>query len=122
MHIEPEHRLRQISIAPPDIGIRYVIIDRPLADKLRDAGWRTEKGLVEKYHRLFPERVAAVLKGDGKPQIQVLDLRPGGLDAGSASWWRRRHKRRRTYNSSDSRRVYRANSSVAMSTAIEARR
>jgi hypothetical protein len=32
MRIEPEHRLRQISIAPPDIGIKYVIIDRPLAD------------------------------------------------------------------------------------------
>jgi hypothetical protein len=38
MHIEAEDRLRQISIAPPDVGIKYVI-DRPLADKLKDARW-----------------------------------------------------------------------------------
>ena len=29
MHILPEHRLRQIAIAPPDIRIKYVVIDRP---------------------------------------------------------------------------------------------
>jgi len=38
MHIESEHRLRQISIAPPDVRIKYVIIDGPLTDKLRDPG------------------------------------------------------------------------------------
>jgi hypothetical protein len=75
MHIEPEHRLRQISIAPPDVGIRYVIIDRPLADKLRDAGWRTGRGIVEKYDEVFPAKVAAALDGDGRPEIQIVDLR-----------------------------------------------
>lgn len=39
MHVEAEDRKRQSMIAPPDIGVRYVIIDRPLADKLKDAGW-----------------------------------------------------------------------------------
>jgi predicted kinase len=75
MHIDPEHRLRQLSIAPPDVKIRYVIIDRPLAEKNRDAGWRADKGLVEKYDRLFASQVATALDGDGRSDIQVLDLR-----------------------------------------------
>jgi hypothetical protein len=61
--ILPEHRLRQIAIAPPDIRIKYVVIDRPLADKLRDAGWRIGRGIVEKYDGLFPAQVAAALQG-----------------------------------------------------------
>jgi len=75
MHIEPEHRLRQISIAPPDVGIRYVIIDRPLTDKLRDAGWRAGRNIVEKYDQVFPSKVDAALEGDGHPRILIVDLR-----------------------------------------------
>jgi hypothetical protein len=75
MHLEVDHRLRQISIAPPDIGVKYVIIDRPLDEKQRDAGWRSGRGIIEKYDRLFPTQVAAALAGDGRLQIQVLDLR-----------------------------------------------
>jgi predicted kinase len=75
MHIEPEHRLRQLSIAPPDTKIRYVVIDRPLAEKQRDAGWRAGRGLIEKYDRLFAAQAEVALKGDGRPDIQVVDLR-----------------------------------------------
>jgi len=75
MHLEPEHRLRQISIAPPDTKIRYVVIDRPLSEKQRDAGWRAGKGLVEKYDRLFAAQAEVALKGDGRPDVQVVDLR-----------------------------------------------
>lgn len=78
MHIEAEHRLRQISIAPPDVGIKYVIIDRPLSDKLRDAGWRAGRGIIEKYHELFPARVATALRGDERPEVEILDLRADG--------------------------------------------
>ncbi|QIO36947.1 AAA family ATPase [Bradyrhizobium sp. 1(2017)] len=78
MHIEAEHRLRQISIAPADMGIKYVIIDRPLSEKLRDAGWRSGRGIIEKYHELFPDKVAAALNGDDRPGVDVLDLRTQG--------------------------------------------
>jgi hypothetical protein len=75
MHIEPEHRIRQLLIAPPDVKIKYVIIDRPLEEKQRDAGWRARKGVVEKYHHLFADHVSAALRGDGRPDVQVVDLR-----------------------------------------------
>jgi hypothetical protein len=44
MHVEVEDRKRQSTIAPPDIGIKYVIIDRSIEDKLKDAGWRGGEG------------------------------------------------------------------------------
>lgn len=75
MHVEVEDRKRQSTIAPPDIGIKYVIIDRPIQDKLRDAGWRAGRGIVEKYHETFPAKVVVALTGDGRPDIQVIDLR-----------------------------------------------
>jgi AAA domain len=81
MHVDVEDRKRQSMIAPPDIGIRYVIIDRPIDDKLRDAGWRAGRGIIEKYHETFPSKVAAALTGDGRADVQILDLRaPGSPD------------------------------------------
>jgi predicted kinase len=75
MHVEAEHRLTQSAVVPPDVRVRYVIIDRPLAEKQRDGGWRHEKGLVEKYDLLFADQAAAVLTGDGRDDIEVVDLR-----------------------------------------------
>jgi hypothetical protein len=75
VHVEADDRMRQSMVAPPDVRIRYVIIDRPLADKLKDAGWRAGRGLVERYHESFPTKVAAALDGDGRPEVEVIDLR-----------------------------------------------
>jgi len=75
MHIEPDDRLRQLAIAPADVPKKYALIDRPLADKQRDGGWRGEKGLVDKYHRLFADHAGAALAGDGRGDVEVIDLR-----------------------------------------------
>jgi predicted kinase len=75
MHVEPQHRKRQAATAPPDIQVRYVIIDRPLEEKQRDGGWRLENGLVDKYDRLFATQVTTALTGDGGPNVEVVDLR-----------------------------------------------
>jgi predicted kinase len=75
MHVEAQHRQRQSSVAPPDVRIRYVIVDRPLAEKVRDAGWRKEKGLVEKYDGAFSAQVEAALKGDNRPGVEIIDIR-----------------------------------------------
>lgn len=75
MHVEPEHRKRQAATAPPDIKVRYVIIDRPLEEKQRDGGWRLEKGLVDLYDRVFAAQVTTALAGDGAPNVEVVDIR-----------------------------------------------
>jgi hypothetical protein len=54
---------------------RYALIDRPLADKQRDGGWRGQKGLVDKYHRLFADHAGAALAADGRGDVEVIDLR-----------------------------------------------
>lgn len=75
MHIEADDRLRQLAIAPADVQKRYALIDRPLADKQRDGGWREQKGLVDKYHRLFADHEDSALAGDGRSDVEVIDLR-----------------------------------------------
>jgi hypothetical protein len=64
-----------LAIAPADVQKKYALLDRPLADKQRDGGWRGEKGLVDKYHRLFADNAGAALAGDGRADIEVIDLR-----------------------------------------------
>src|SRR5271154_7070333 len=51
------------------------------------------KGLVEKYDRLFAAQAEVALKGDGRPDIQVVDLRssegePKGRLVGAQERWR----------------------------------
>jgi AAA domain len=75
MHVEVKNRIRQVAIAPPDVAVRYAVIDRPLADKQRDAGWRAGRGIVERYHEEFAQQVEVVLAGDGDPRVKVQDLR-----------------------------------------------
>jgi predicted kinase len=74
-HIREEHRLRQAGIVPPDMSVHYMIIDRPLTAKVRDAGWRAKKGIVEDHHEGFETAVEAALGGDGLPNVKVKDLR-----------------------------------------------
>jgi AAA domain len=75
MHVEVKNRIRQVAIAPPDLAVRYAVIDRPLAEKQRDAGWRAGRGIVERYHEEFAQQVEVVLAGDGDPRVKVQDLR-----------------------------------------------
>jgi hypothetical protein len=75
MHLEAEYRLRQAGVAPPDVRVRYVIIDRPLAEKQRDAGWRAGRGIVEKYDQMFASQLENAVGGDRMSNVEVVDLR-----------------------------------------------
>lgn len=73
-------RLALVSLAPMGAGTEYVVIDRPLHDKLASAGWRSEvqikgKSLVETHHERFQSCLRDILKGDGLPQVRVMDTR-----------------------------------------------
>lgn len=67
-------RLACVALAPQGAGVRYVVIDRPLAEKLRDRAWRPEE-LVRKHHERMQSVVRDVLAGDGLPNVNVIDLR-----------------------------------------------
>lgn len=74
-HIKGADRSRQARFAPPDMPVRYVVVDRPLADKQRDAGWRAERGVVEIHHEIFAGEVEQIMSGDGFPNVEIVDLR-----------------------------------------------
>jgi predicted kinase len=72
-------RLAIVSLAPSGSGVEYVVVDRPLHDKLASAGWRSEvqikgKSLVETHHERFQSCLRDILKGDGLPQVRVTDM------------------------------------------------
>lgn len=75
-------RMACVSLAPIGAPITYIVVDRPLADKHRDAAWRSTvdvrgKPLVEYHHERFQSALKDILAGDGLPNVHVIDLRYG---------------------------------------------
>lgn len=75
-NIRRADRLQNALLAPADIKVHYVVLDRPLEEKLATAGWRLEKpGLIERQARIFEGELESILQGDGLPNVEVLDHR-----------------------------------------------
>jgi predicted kinase len=57
--------------------VRYVLIDRPSEEKRRDAGWRAELpfDLIAKHEQTLGSQIKDILKDDGQPNVEVIDLR-----------------------------------------------
>lgn len=73
-------RLACVALAPIWAPITYTVIDRPLAQKFADAGWRADvtvkgKPLIEFHHERFQSALRDILSGDGLPNVNVIDLR-----------------------------------------------
>ena len=73
-HLHKNERVRNASIVPPDLGVRYVIVDRRLEDKLSAMGNRTTD-LVEEHHSTFSSSVSECLEGDRLHHVKVIDMR-----------------------------------------------
>lgn len=67
-------RLACVSLVPAGAKVRYVVVDRPLADKLASRDWRPEE-LVRKHHERMQSALKGILAGDGLPNVTILDLR-----------------------------------------------
>ena len=73
-------RLACVALAPYGARVTYTVVDRPLADKIRDGGWRNEvmigdKTLIEVHHERMRSCLKDILRGDGLPNVHVIDLR-----------------------------------------------
>lgn len=79
-NIKTTDRKRIATSVPPDCGIEYVVIDRPLSEKMRTRGDRPE-GLIEEHHQTFSVSIAECLNGDGLPNVRLLDLRQNASDS-----------------------------------------
>lgn len=86
-HLRRKDRLAHVSLAPAGTTVRYIVVDRPLKDKLRDGGWRldvkiphdgNEITLVEKHDMTFKSNERDIMKGDSLPNVEVVDMRIKG--------------------------------------------
>ena len=73
-NLKKKDRLKLLSYVPKGQYVRYVVLDRPLDNKIRDRGWRPEE-LILKHHRTFQSQLKDILNGDGLPNIVVEDRR-----------------------------------------------
>lgn len=76
-------RAALVSLVPAWTTVEYVVVDRPLADKVATAGWRAhvvvgEETLVVAHHKRMQSALRDILAGDGLPNVRVNDQRRVG--------------------------------------------
>lgn len=69
-----------LEAMPLEMEIEYLVMDRPLAIKLLNAGYRKGRHargepLIEGHHRVMQANLTAILAGDGDPRVIVEDMR-----------------------------------------------
>lgn len=73
-------RQRVLAAMPLEMEIEYLVIDRPLPVKHRQAGRRAEMTmggmpLIDYHHRIMLANLTAILAGDNDPRVVVEDMR-----------------------------------------------
>lgn len=79
-NIRAADRRAFLELVPADTEIEYIVINRPIKDKLETGGWRLEvenkgKGLIERHDQIFQSNLKEILNGDGDPRVIVKDYR-----------------------------------------------
>ena len=83
MHLRPHERAASRNLAPKWVPVRYIVIDRPLADKIRDGGWRNapeKNGMIKENARRFLSNIEDILSGDGIDGVEVVNLIEGDVE------------------------------------------
>ncbi len=73
-NLRQRDRLAVVDLAPADILVIYEVVDRPIEEKLAQAGRRTAE-LIQGHAEMFDLELANIMKGDGRPNVVVCDLR-----------------------------------------------
>jgi len=73
-------RQRILAAMPIEMEIEYLVMDRPLQVKRRQAGWRAATKvngvpLIDYHHRIMLANLTTILAGDGDPRVVVEDMR-----------------------------------------------
>lgn len=78
-HLRRKDRMTAAKLVPETTAVRYVVIDRPEAEKRRDAGWRGDLpvDLIARHAQILSSNLRDILAGDGLPNVRVFDLRRG---------------------------------------------
>lgn len=63
-NLRRKHRMQVLACVPKGIQIVYIVVNRPLQEKLNTRGWRSEE-LVRSMDQTFNSQLADIMKGDG---------------------------------------------------------
>ena len=75
-HLARNTRLDHVGLAPPNTPVEYIVINRPMKEKLATAGWRSEvPNLLARHEQQFRSALRDILNGDGLPNVVVHDQR-----------------------------------------------
>jgi hypothetical protein len=70
-NIRNKDRIETAALAEGLCPVRYIVLDRPLKDKLRDGGWRLDvkfpdgSNLIQRHDQVFRSNIVAIMAGDG---------------------------------------------------------
>jgi len=85
-NLRRKDRLACVALAPAGVGVRSVVVNRPILEKRRDAGWRSGvvlangETLLDAHEQRFNSQIKDIMRGDGLPQVTVLDVRGSGSE------------------------------------------
>lgn len=68
------------DLVPKDCEIEYIVINRPLSEKMNEGGWRNGvkikgESLIIYHENIFRSNWKSIMSGDGDPRVTVRDLR-----------------------------------------------
>lgn len=73
--IRNRDRRALVELAPVGTRVRYVVLNRPLEEKLKDLRPGFPEKVVRLHEQVFQSNLKAILAGDDFPQVDVMDLR-----------------------------------------------
>lgn len=75
-NIKRQDRLKIVDLAEGVCLVAYIVVNRPMEDKLISAGWRADiPNLMERHENTFNSNLKDILKGDDRPNVKVFDQR-----------------------------------------------
>jgi len=74
-HLRRRERLAAADLAPGGSRVRYLVFDRSLGDKLDTRREEIPEETVWRQDRVFASQLKDVLAGDGRPGVDMVDLR-----------------------------------------------
>lgn len=83
-HVRTRDRFPSYALVPPTAPIKMVVINRPVEEKEKTAGWRANHPqkngmtLIEKQEQIFRSNLKDIMNADGRKNVQIIDLTSSG--------------------------------------------
>ncbi len=76
-HLRRKDRLAAADLAPAGTRVRYVVVDRQLADKLAAVRGNVPEDVIRRHDQAFRSQRKEILAGDERADVDVVDLTTG---------------------------------------------